>query len=68
MNAIEERIEYLTAKAQRGALTPYERIELARLLGKNPNDFQNDNGLNSLIGIALVAIAIAIIADVFSKK
>jgi hypothetical protein len=65
---MQERIQYLTKKAQHGLITDSERYELARLLGRNPNDFQNDNGLSQLIGIALVAIAIAIIADLLSRR
>ncbi len=65
---MRERIQYLTKKAQHGLITDAERLELAQLLGRNPNDFQNDNGLSQLIGIALVTIAIAIIADLLSSK
>lgn len=68
MNTSEERLKYLTGKAQRGVITPAERQELAHLLGKNPGDFNSDDGLKNLIGIALVAIAIALIADVLGKK
>jgi len=55
-----ERIKYLTNKAQRGVIAPYERNELASLLGRKPQEFQDTNGLNLLIGIALAAIAAAI--------
>ena len=68
MNQTEERIQYLTGKAQRGVLLPEERQELARLLGRNPGDFNNDDGLKTLVGIALVAIAISLLADLLSKK
>jgi hypothetical protein len=65
---MRERIQYLTKKAQHGLITEAERQELAQLLGRNPNDFQNDKGLSQLIGMALVAIAIAIIAELLSSK
>jgi hypothetical protein len=68
MNQKEERIQYLTGKAQRGVISPNERQELANLLGRNPGDFNNEDGLKTLVGIALVAIAIALIADVLGKK
>lgn len=63
-----DRIQYLTKKAQRGVIKPFERQELARLLGKNPKDFQSDNGLSELIGIALIAIAISMLADILTRK
>lgn len=68
MNQNEQRIQYLTGKAQRGVISPDERQELARLLGRNPNEFSTDDGLKTLIGIALVAIAIALLDDLFGKK
>lgn len=63
-----DRIQYLTKKAQRGVITQTERQELARLLGRNPKEFQSDNGLSELIGIALIAIAIAMLADILTRK
>jgi hypothetical protein len=38
------------------------------LLGRNPVEFNNDDGLQTLIGIGLVAIAIGLIADLLGKK
>ncbi|MBL7912644.1 MAG: hypothetical protein JNJ41_16400 [Bacteroidia bacterium] len=64
MNEKTKRIQYLTRKAQRGAITQIERNELASLLGKNPNEFDSENGLPNLIGFALIVIAVAIIADI----
>lgn len=55
-----QRIQYLTKKAQFDVITPQEQNELAYLLGRQPQDFQQPNGLNVLIGIALAAIAAAI--------
>ena len=55
-----QRIQYLTNKAQLGYITPPEQSELAYLLGRQPQEFQQPNGLNLLIGIALAAIAVAI--------
>ncbi len=65
---MRERIQYLTKKGQHGLITDAERQELAQLLGRNHHDFQNDKGLSQLIGIALVAIAIAIIAEILTPK
>lgn len=63
-----ERIQYLTQKAQRGVIAPYERDELANLLGRRPREFQDTNGLNLLIGIALAAIAAAIIINLLTDE
>lgn len=63
MNSKTERIQYLTRKAQRNNISPREVNELANLLGRNPKEFKSDNGLSSLIGVALVFIALAIISD-----
>ena len=63
-----ERIQYLTRKAQRGAITPKERDELARLLGYDPKDYQGDEGLAFLIGIALGAIAAALIIGLIKSS
>lgn len=63
-----ERIQYLTAKAQRGSITPEERRELAVLIGRDPKKFEEDKDLDTLIGLALLVIAIAIIAGLFSKN
>jgi hypothetical protein len=68
MSSKQDRIQYLTGKAQRGAITIHERNELAQLLGRNPKEFESDEGLNTLVGIGLVAIAIAIIASLTSRK
>lgn len=63
-----ERIRYLTKKAQKSVITPEERDELAHLLGRNPVEFQEPNGLDMLISIALVAIAAAIILWLLSES
>ncbi|HEY9247150.1 MAG TPA: hypothetical protein VIO11_09915 [Candidatus Methanoperedens sp.] len=63
-----ERIQYLTKKAQRGVIAPYERDELASLLGRRPQEFQDTNGLNQLIGFALAAIAAAIIIKLLTDE
>lgn len=63
-----ERIQYLTRKAQLGVITLEEQDELAHLLGRQPQEFQDPNGLNTLIGIALVAIIVALIAKLFTKE
>jgi len=68
MSIKTDRIRYLTKKAQRGVITEAEQRELARLLDKNILDFQSDNGLSELIAIALIAIAIALLVDILSKK
>ena len=68
MNSNQDRIRYLTAKAQRGAISVGERGELAGLLGRNPNEFDKADGQDTLVGIALLAIAIAIITGLVSKK
>ena len=61
-----DRIQYLTRKAQMGAITPYEQSELAQLLGRNQQEFNSDNGLALLIGIALAAIAAGIIYEILT--
>ena len=68
MNERTERIQYLTRKAQRGVISQAERNELARLLGKRPSQYKSDDGLSELIGFALIAIAVAMIADLLSRK
>ncbi len=68
MTPKEERIQYLTGKAQRGSISQNERKELAKLLGRNPGELNSDSDLNTLVGIGLVAIAIALIADAIQKK
>jgi len=61
-----ERIQYLTKKAQIGVIAPLEQNELAQLLGCEPQEFQDSKGLSALIGIALIAIVLAIIASLLS--
>lgn len=68
MDPRTERIKYLTKKAQRGLITPSEQSELARLLGREPQEFQGSDGLGVLIAIALVIIAAAIIIALFSER
>lgn len=68
MDERTKRIQYLTRKAQLNAISQAEQNELARLLGKKPSDFRSDDGLSNLIGIALIALAIALIADLLGQK
>ncbi len=63
-----ERIQYLTKKAQMGVISSYEQNELANLLGRDQEEFHQDNGLSLLIGLALAAIAAAIIADILTQN
>lgn len=63
-----ERIQYLTKKAQMGVISSYEQNELANLLGRDYTEFNQDNGLSLLIGLALAAIAAAIIADILTQN
>lgn len=63
-----ERIKYLTQKAQRGVITRDEQDELANLLGRKPQEFQDTDGLSLLIGIALAAIATAIIINLLTDE
>lgn len=63
-----ERIKYLTQKAQRGVITRDEQDELANLLGRKPQEFQDTDGLTLLIGIALAAIATAIIINLLTDE
>lgn len=63
-----ERIKYLTQKAQRGVITRNEQDELANLLGRKPQEFQDTDGLTLLIGIALAAIATAIIINLLTDE
>jgi len=62
------RIQYLTRKAQRNAISIQEQKELARLLGRDPKDFERDNGPSELVAIGLIAIALALLADLFPNK
>jgi len=66
MDPKTERIQELTRKAQNRTITPVEQTELAELLGRNPQEFQGSDGLVILIGIALAAIAAAIIIAILS--
>ena len=68
MNEITERIQYLTKKAQLGAITQSEQDELAELLGYDPQEFSGSDGLSILLGIALVAIAIALIVLLVTER
>ena len=62
-----QRIQYLTKKAQMGVIDPFEQDELARLIGRNRQEFNNNNnGLSLLIGLALAFIAAAIIAEILT--
>ncbi len=63
-----ERIQYLTKKAQLGVIMPEEQSELAYLLGRQPQEFQEPNGLNLLIGLALAAIVAAIIIQLLTSE
>lgn len=62
-----ERIQYLTKKAQMGVIDSFEQDELARLIGSNQQEFNNNNnGLSLLIGLALAFIAAALIAELLT--
>ena len=62
-----QRIQYLTRKAQMGVIDPFEQDELARLIGRNQQEFKNNNnGLSLLIGLALAFIAAAIISEILT--
>jgi hypothetical protein len=45
-----------------------EQNELANLLGRDQEEFHQDNGLSLLIGLALAAIAAAIISDILTQN
>jgi len=68
MSTDYKRIQYLTAKAERNAISPEERSELAGLLGRNPENFEDENDLQTLIGLALLVIAIALIAGLIARR
>ena len=63
MNSRNERIQYLTNKAQMGFIAPFEQNELAQLLGKNQQDCKGSEGLALLIGLGLAVIAGALISE-----
>lgn len=63
-----ERIKYLTKKAQKNVISPEERDELAHLLGRQPQEFRETDGLDQLIAIALVAITAAIILWLLNRE
>jgi hypothetical protein len=64
MNKNIERISYLTRKGYLYGLSRGEQSELATLLGCNPEEFKEDNGLNLLIVKGLVAMAVNIIMEI----
>lgn len=68
MNSNIYRIQYLTRKAQLGAITPEERDELAHLLGQDPQQFIDPSNLDILIGIALIAIVAALLIRILNKE
>lgn len=68
MSEKTERIQYLTRKAQRSAINSNEKKELARLLNKNPKEFNDEEGTSALVGLALVVIALALLSEIFSDK
>ena len=68
MNRETKRIQYLTQKAQLEVITQSEKDELAELLGHDPQEFQGSDGLSILIGIALVAIAVALIVLLLTER
>lgn len=68
MNSDMERIRYLTRKAQFGVITPGEQDELTYLLGEDPQQFRDPNSLDTLIGIALIAIIAAVIIKILDRK
>ena len=63
-----DRIQYLTNRAQRGSISRSEQEELAHLLGRNPRDYQGEQGLALLIILALSAIAAGIIIALLSSR
>ena len=63
MDRRNERIQYLTNKAQLGVITPFEQNEFAQLLGKNQQNYQGSEGLALLIGLGLAVIVGALIAE-----
>ncbi|MCK9593023.1 MAG: hypothetical protein M0Q91_13545 [Methanoregula sp.] len=63
MDSRNERIQYLTNKAQIGVITPFEQEELAQLLGKNQKNYKGSEGLSLLIGLGLAVIAAGLIAE-----
>ena len=63
MDSRNERIQYLTNKAQMGMIAPFEQNELAQLLGKNQQDCQGPNGLALLIGLGLAVVAGALLVE-----
>jgi hypothetical protein len=63
MDSRNERIQYLTNKAQIGVINPFEQNELAQLLGKNQQNYQGSEGLALLIGLGLAVIAAGLIAE-----
>ena len=66
MDSRNERIQYLTNKAQFGVITPYEQNELAGLLGRNQQNYKGQEGLALLIGLGLAVIAGALLAELLS--
>lgn len=64
MDSKNARIQYLTNKAQRGMITSFEKDELARLLGKNKQNYKGPDGLALLIGLGLAVIAGALLAEI----
>jgi hypothetical protein len=69
MDSNIERIQYLTKKAQMGVIDPVEQNELAGLIGRNKQEFDNKNdGLSLLIGLALTFIVAAILAEILSGR
>jgi hypothetical protein len=67
MDSQTQRIQYLTHKAQKGAITPAEKNELAGLLHRSPKEFEGSDGLGLLIALALAAIVAGIIAAILSR-
>lgn len=63
MDSKNARIQYLTNKAQRGMISPFEQNELAQLLGKNQQNYKGPDGLALLIGLGLAVIAGALLAE-----
>lgn len=63
-----QRVQYLTKKAQLEVISLDEQNELVSLLGRQPQEFQQPNGLKLLIGFALAAIAAALIIKLLTGE
>jgi hypothetical protein len=62
------RVRYLVSKVQNGADTPAERDELARLIGRAPDEFTGPEGALILLAVALAAIAAALLIAALTAR